>query len=117
MNRPQMVPSSVDAVLMTRESFHPPRSRSAALLRNVVAAAPIQIFARPAVRCLRHRCRRRHPIERRLCSDSAADQLPSFIETTITRDTSLVNTASTRETTKTPLSLILEPERKIQPLS
>ena len=26
-------------------------------------------------------------------------------------------TASTRETTKTPLSLILEPERKIQPLS
>ena len=25
--------------------------------------------------------------------------------------------ASTRETTKTPLSLILEPERKIQPLS
>ena len=63
---------------MTRESFHPPRSRSAALLRNVVAAAPIQIFARPVVRrCLRHRCRRRHPIERRLCSDSAADQLPS----------------------------------------
>ena len=63
---------------MTRESFHPPRSRSAALLRNVVAAAPIQIFARPAVRrCLPHRCRRRHPAERRLCSDSAADQLPS----------------------------------------
>ena len=28
-----------------------------------------------------------------------------------------INTASTRETTKTPLSLILEPERKIQPLS
>ena len=28
-----------------------------------------------------------------------------------------VNTASTREKTKTPLSLILEPERKIQPLS